>query len=220
LKRLLIVEDEWIVARFIQNVAISQGLKCIGIASSWEEAEALIEKRSPQLAIIDINIKGSVHGIEVAKRLKKRFADIPLLFLTAYKDVQTVKEAAEASPLAYLIKPVTAEELTANLILAASAASKIENDECAFAYSVCKNGVVYKDKEPIYLPTQERKVLALLLANLNSIVSYGLLYETLWDSPDEINEGSLRNTIVKLRKKLPDLIIETVKEIGYRLIKK
>lgn len=218
MKRLLIVEDEWIVARFIEDVAEAQDICCIGIASQWEEVLEITNHQTPQIAIVDINIKGGVDGIEVAKRLRQMF-DIPMIFLTAYKDVQTVKEAAEASPLAYLIKPVTAEELTANIILAANAVKTQRKNDGKSTYSVCKNGIVYKNDKMLTLTTNERKVLTLLISNANNVVTYDVFFQSIWNDPDKINEGSLRNIVMKLRKNLDDLTIETIKDLGYRLSK-
>ncbi|MDD2829232.1 MAG: response regulator, partial [Sulfuricurvum sp.] len=115
MKKLLIIEDNWMMAHVIDEVALSLDIDVTGIATSWNEATELLVEQIPDFVILDININGSVDGIEVARRLKEK--EIPFLFLTAYKDLEIIKEATKLSPLSYLIKPITPENLMATFLL-------------------------------------------------------------------------------------------------------
>ncbi len=209
----MIIDDEWMVRHFIEDVALTQDIDVSGTADSWESAEEILDSETVDFAIVDIEIKGNIDGIGVARRLKER--NIPFLFLTAYKDIATIKEAAELSPISYLIKPVTSENLIAALLLAMQ---KLEKPEAIKQiYTIDEDGLIYKQNVMMELSKHERAAFALLLKNRWHAVGYSAFFHTLWENPDEINEGSLRNIVAKLRKKLPDARIENIKDLGYKL---
>lgn len=210
---LLIIDDEWMVRHFIESVAVTQNIEVAGGAESWDEASKILSEKTVDFAIVDIGIKGNIDGIEVARRLKNR--GIPFLFLTAYKDITTIKEATELTPISYLIKPVTSENLIAALLIATQKLQNITPKDKI--YTLNSDGLIFKDSKVVELSKHERIVFSLLLQNQGHVVGYSVFFNSLWENPDEINEGSLRNIIVKLRKKLPDITIDNIKDTGYIL---
>jgi len=209
--RLLIVEDEWIVAHFIADVAIEQNCEIVGVSSSYDEALQVIHSSDVHFAILDINLKGPQSGIEIARVLKMK--RIPYIFLTAYKDIEIIQEAAELTPLSYLIKPVSQEEIVAALLIA----KNTKKQRQPMRFTLNKKGMILKDNEVIVLPNAEHIVFAQLLKNHSNIVPHEVFFAQLWENPDEINEGTLRNIIMKLRKKF-DLQIKNIKATGYCLV--
>lgn len=209
---LLIVEDEWLVAGFIADIALAQNIPVAGIADSYMEALRILEQERVDFAIIDINIRGVQSGIEVARFLKTR--SIPFLFLTAYKEMQTIQEAAELSPLSYLIKPISEEALSAAFLIARNFISV--KKPVKLPYEINAEGMIFHKGELLNLSSAERTVFALLLKNHRNVVSHELFFEHLWDDPDNINEGTLRNVILKLRKKY-GLKIDNIRNTGYAL---
>jgi len=107
---ILIVEDERLIARDIQQALVGFGYDAFGIAVSAEEAIAKVAERRPDLVLMDIRIKGYRDGIETATILRERFG-VPVVYLTAHADDATIQRAKQTEPLAYLMKPVTAAEL-------------------------------------------------------------------------------------------------------------
>ena len=107
---ILIVEDERIVAKDIQQTLGDLGYDAFAIASSAEEAIAHASERCPDLVLMDIRIKGQRDGIETAQILKTRFG-IPVVFLTAHADEATLERAKKTEPHGYLLKPVRPAEL-------------------------------------------------------------------------------------------------------------
>lgn len=207
MNKLIIIEDNWMMAHLIDDVATLLAIEVIGIATSWQEASELLLSQTPDFAILDININGAVDGLEVGRRLKQK--NIPFLFLTAYKDIEIIKEAALLSPLSYLIKPITPENLMAAFVLITTK-TKQEPLGNTLDYTVHEDEWVYKNNSQLDLSKSERHVLALLLKNRGHCVGYDtLLYSEI------SNSNSLRNTITTLRKKCPDLIIKNIKDMGY-----
>ncbi|MDD2781795.1 response regulator [Sulfuricurvum sp.] len=210
---LLIIEDEWLVAHFIADVALMQSIEVVGIAQSYDEAMEQIDKVHIDCAIVDINIKGPKHGIDVARILKSK--NIPFFFLTAYKDMDTIHEATALKPLSYLIKPISEENLIAAFVLFKNLLNTLPPKP--FPFSVDNNGTVLLEEKIIPLSVAERIVFAQLIKNRNNIVAHETFFALLWENPDEINGGTLRNIILKLRKQY-NLKINNIKNMGYTLL--
>ena len=115
--KILVVEDESIVAKDIAETLKSQGYDVPAIALSGEEAIQKTEAIRPDLVLMDIVLKGEVDGIEAAEQIRDRF-DIPVVYLTAYADNEIVKRARITGPFGYIIKPFEARELRTNIEMA------------------------------------------------------------------------------------------------------
>jgi PAS domain S-box-containing protein len=115
-KRVLVVEDESIVALEIQDRLMGFGYLAI-IASSGEEAIKKAVEFHPDIVLMDVMLKGGMDGIEAAGRIKKSM-DIPIVYLTAYSDENTLQRAKNTQPFGYLIKPFQARELNISLDIA------------------------------------------------------------------------------------------------------
>jgi PAS domain S-box-containing protein len=108
--KILIVEDEVIVARNIEKRLISAGYKVAGFASSAEEAIELAASLKPDLVLMDIKLKGKMDGIDAANAIRKSYR-LPIIYLTSYADEETFQRAKITEPFGYLIKPFELKEL-------------------------------------------------------------------------------------------------------------
>lgn len=116
--KILIAEDEAIIAESLYQVLMSLGYEPIEPAGTSDEAIALITETTPDLAIVDIHIGAPFNGFDVAALLQQK--NIPFIFLTALHDKETVKRAQAYSPKGYLVKPFNSENLFAAIELAIS----------------------------------------------------------------------------------------------------
>ncbi len=107
---ILIVEDEQIVAVDIRSHLERLGYRVVGTAGSGEEACRMAAALEPDLVLMDIRIDGPMDGIEAARRIR-RSRQIPVVFLTAYADVDTLERAKLIEPYGYIVKPFTEREL-------------------------------------------------------------------------------------------------------------
>ncbi len=123
--KILIVEDESIVAKDIQNSLKKIGYQISGVVNSGDKAIREVEENRPSIILMDIMIKGSMTGIETAKQIKERFS-IPVIFLTAYADDNTLNKAKVTEPYGYIIKPFREKELQTTIEMALY---KYEKDE-------------------------------------------------------------------------------------------
>ena len=101
---ILIVEDEALVASYIEEVLGESGFRVAGIAASGQEALSLAAQTLPTLALVDIRLTGAIDGVEVACSLRERFG-VPSIFLSGFADAETADRAAVARPLGFLPKP-------------------------------------------------------------------------------------------------------------------
>ncbi len=114
--RILVVEDEALVARELKGRLTQMGWDVVGIAYA-DEAIELARETQPDLLLTDIHLKGGVDGIDVANRICAEM-DIPVVFLTAYSDDETVTRAKSVTPFGYIIKPVENRELQITIEMA------------------------------------------------------------------------------------------------------
>jgi DNA-binding NarL/FixJ family response regulator len=108
----LIVEDELITAESISELLAEEDYEIVGIAKDASTALRLSRESElpPQVIVCDINIKGSVQGVELAGQLKKLYGS-EIIFLTAYSDTKTLASAFEADPVMYVVKPYNDTQL-------------------------------------------------------------------------------------------------------------
>lgn len=114
---ILIVEDERIIAHDLKKDLENFGYSVCGIASSGRDAITLAEDAHPDLVLMDINIKGNIDGVQVAKVMKNRF-NLPVIFLTGYADEATLERVKEVGPAGYLVKPFKQREIRAAIEIA------------------------------------------------------------------------------------------------------
>lgn len=108
--RIMLVEDEMIVAMDIRHRLERMGYEVVSHAVSGEEAVRLAKKCHPNLILMDIKIQGKMDGIETAELIRKN-QNIPIIYVTAYSDEGTLKRARLTEPFGYLIKPFEDREL-------------------------------------------------------------------------------------------------------------
>ena len=101
---ILVTEDESIVRKDIERCLVNLGYNVIATADNGEDAIEMALKHKPDLALMDIMIKGDMNGIAAAEEIKRNL-DIPVVFLTAYADENTLNEAKLAEPHGYILKP-------------------------------------------------------------------------------------------------------------------
>ncbi len=115
--KILIVEDENIVAKDIQNTLSRLGYEVPATASSAGMAFEKLEEVKPDLVFLDIRLKGDVDGIQIAERIKTEY-DIPVIFLTSYTDKNTLDRAKVTEPYGYLVKPFNEPDLQSTIEMA------------------------------------------------------------------------------------------------------
>ncbi|MCC5927082.1 MAG: response regulator [Bacteroidetes bacterium] len=115
--RLLIVEDERIVAMDLRHRLERFGYEVVDMVASGKAAMEAVETHQPDMVLMDIRIQGDIDGIETAALLHKKY-DIPHIYLTAHRDGETINRAKHTEPFGYLLKPFNDREIQTTIEMA------------------------------------------------------------------------------------------------------
>ena len=116
-KHVLIIEDEALIAEEISSTLILLDYSVAGIIMNGDRALDAIAHLQPDLILLDIHIKGSLTGIDLAHIIRKKYA-LPFLFLTAFSDKDTLEKAKKTMPYGYILKPFNETTIKVNLEMA------------------------------------------------------------------------------------------------------
>ena len=222
--KILVVEDESIVALDIKQLLLKLGHDVIGIAKDYKSAMELVHENTPSLVFMDINLKNSEKdGIDTAKDIQQ-YKNIPIIYLTAFCDEVTLTRAIATNPVSYLLKPYKLEDLKSTVLLAAYKSNRSNQPQMdsksarlGFGYFYNRvDEILYYENLYIKLSKNEKHLLNILIDAKGAIVSYTDIEYLIWpDSP--VSASSLRTLLYRLRAKLNYKLIETVHSAGCRL---
>lgn len=116
-RKILIVEDESIIALDIKHALELKGFDIVGITATGIDSLRLIEENKPDIILMDIMLEGDVDGITAAEVIKNRH-DIPIIYLTAHSDENTLNRAKGTEPYGYILKPVNENEMYSTIVTA------------------------------------------------------------------------------------------------------
>lgn len=116
--KILIVEDDFIIAEDIAQILSNAGYLVAGILARGEEVTDAIETQKPDLILLDITLAGKKSGIEVGEEIHRQYQNLPFIYLTSYTDQNTVEKAKHTFPAAYITKPFDERDLEIAIDLA------------------------------------------------------------------------------------------------------
>lgn len=102
--KVLIVEDEAIIAEDLADILSSNAYKVCGIARTYPKAIELLDSEQPDIILLDIQLKGERDGVDLARTIRESY-HMPFIFVSSHSDSATVKRASEMNPYGYLVKP-------------------------------------------------------------------------------------------------------------------
>lgn len=117
--KILVVEDETILAEDIVEGLRIQGYEALDYVTTGEEAIAVALRERPNLILMDVNLAGKIDGVEAASRIREQHP-VPVVYLSAYTDDDTIVRARNTEPFGYLVKPVEERELRSTIEMALS----------------------------------------------------------------------------------------------------
>lgn len=228
-QNVLIIEDEAITQRYLKDILGQYNLNSIDCYDNAKEALAHIKTKNYDMILMDINIKGSMDGIQLSREIL-RTRTIPIIFITAHSDSETFQEVLELSPYGFIAKPFSSQDVEVALQLAhkrfLAHKEKVQTEHVEetidiieitehYTYSKTENTLYFDDK-PVKLNAKQTILIEILSANLNNSVDYDTLIMALWEN-DYIADSALRTLVYSVRKLLPDLPISSHSKVGYSL---
>jgi len=152
--KVLIVEDEAIIAKDIENVFTKAGYKVVGSFLTGEAAIQAVDELEPDIVLMDIMLKGDMSGIQAAEVIREK-SNTPVVFLTAYADENTIDKARSAVPYGYIVKPFKENEVIATIEIALNKYK--EDQELIKERDMLKNMVIEKsDSDSIFVRADYR----------------------------------------------------------------
>jgi DNA-binding LytR/AlgR family response regulator len=148
--KILIVEDEGIIAEDMNQMLSDMGYEVLETAMDYEEALEILSTETPDLILLDVNLRGKKDGIDLAEVINEKY-QVPFIFTTSFSDTQTLERAKHVSPVNYLVKPFKKEQLFTAIemaLFAISEKTKVEelNKTEEVDNLVIKDSLFIKDK--------------------------------------------------------------------------
>ena len=223
--RVLIVEDEPSIAKLLQKILIQLECEKVWTCSSALCAFEIVKQEKIDLIFMDLNIEGNIDGIQCAKQIISQ-NDVLIAFATSYSDTDTLDEAIDVNTLNYLVKPYGKKDIEITLNLAKASRRKsqqITNKTKEKLIYIHHNYTidtvlrqVSEEGEIIKLSKKEFELLVILAKYAPYTVHRDKIIKEIWNNRT-IAASTLRETITRIRKKLPDIVISAVHGIGYQL---
>lgn len=214
MKILLVEDNKTITKALIYN--LEQNKYKVLSAENVSEAQNILEKEKIDLIILDITLPDG-NGFDLYQTIKEKY-NISTIFLTAKDDENDIVKGLELGAEDYVTKPFSTRELLAriNKILLRNRKKniiKIKDITCDID-KMC----IYKNDKEIPFSSLELKILMLLFTNLNKVITREYIIEKIWDwTGNDVYDNTVTVYMKRIREKLGNSIITTVKGVGYRI---
>lgn len=220
----LVVEDDKPIRNLITTTLKMNDYRFI-TAVRGNEAIMLSASHKPDIIILDLGLP-DIDGVEVIERIRT-WSDVPIIIVSARSEDRDKITALDKGADDYLTKPFSVDELLARLRVIQRRLMKSENisvtefvnGRLQIDYA---SGCVHLDDEELHLTPIEYKLLCLLAKNVGKVLTHKYIIQSVWGTPADNSEASLRVFMATLRKKLSDnsqALIQTHIGIGYRMMK-
>ncbi|MDP3465180.1 MAG: response regulator [Sulfuricurvum sp.] len=217
--KVLIVEDDLIVALDLSLVVKEMGCHVVGIAKNYCDALDVMTHNPANILLCDINLQTDKSGIDVVKDICLDY-NLSVIYLSASVDISTVKVAVDTNPCGYLVKPYRYAELFALLQLAMRQSKHSDDVDVAqilelgngYQFSK-KNRILIKDGSEIHLTAKERTLLSYLASHQHEVVCFEELEHHIWPN-NPISDSNRRTLIYRLHTKLDAIIITVIQAHG------
>lgn len=212
--KILLVEDNKSIIKGLEYAFAQNGYSC-EYCLSLDEAV----RKAPfnyDAAVLDIMLPDG-NGFDLFKKIR-RYSDLPVIFLTAVDDEDSVVNGLELGADDYITKPFSTRELIARIRRVANKNSKKNIITVSGVTLDLDKSAVFENGKQLELTALEYKLLSLLMQNAGKVVTRELIFEKIWDvSGNFVNDNTLTVYIKRIRKKLDADIIKTVKGMGYQV---
>ena len=221
--KILIVDDEQDILEFLSYNLKKENYE-VYTSTNGREAVEIAEKVLPNLILLDVMMPG-MDGIETCEQLraKPHLKDVIIAFLTARSEDYSQIAGFEAGADDYIPKPIKPKVLISRIKallkrMPSGAGAEDEINEVKSLYINREKYIVVKDGIEILLPRKEFELLFLLTSKQGRVFTRDEIFDTVWGSDIIVGERTIDVHIRKLREKLGDKHIQTIKGIGYKFV--
>jgi len=216
--RILILEDETILAISMQEFLEDSGYEVIHHTNSEQAFDAIYEKPF-DLLLLDVKVTGEQNGFELLASLRQAHISTPAIFITSLNDIEHLTQGYACGGCDYIRKPFDLAELKLRVeqVIKLHCFHSSDNIiELAFEYKFnTTTQQLTLDNEPIGLSKTETKILELLIKCRGSVVTYEMFWEEVWG--EWIDPTNIRVQVGSVRKKLKHDFIKNIRATGYSI---
>ena len=218
-ERILVVEDDQTIARFVELELAHAGYRVEKVADGTAALDAL-RNDPPDLVVLDLMLPG-VDGLEIARQIRETGSRMPILMLTARAETRDVVSGFESGADDYLRKPFEIPELLSRIaaLLKRTAHERAGQPLSASGVEVdVQSRRATLNGEPLDLTAKEFDLLAYLVANAGTVIPRDKILAAVWGSDRSTDSNVIEVFVCHLRNKIGDrenTIIQTIRGVGY-----
>ena len=225
-KKILIVEDELLSAKYLKTILEKNNFLVIDIIETGKQAIQTVKRLQPDLILLDVMLKDNISGCEVAEKIES-FSDAIIIFLSAYDDEEMLEYALKVDAYSYLMKPYRDAEIIMTVKMALNHQNKErqsaeENKSDPNLVHLChgyifnkKDNILSKNNRDIYLGDKGILLVKLLCENINHIVSNEQICRYIYQK--DINPNTLKSLVRRVRKVTDMDLIKNINSYGYKI---
>ncbi|MFT7860875.1 MAG: response regulator transcription factor [Sulfurimonas sp.] len=216
LSKILLLEDDPLFGETLTDMLEDEGYE-VALCPNGQAALDLTYKENFDLYLLDINVP-LIDGVTLLKELRAAEDETPAIFVTSHKEKEMMQEGFSNGGDDYIVKPFDNDELLlrTNALLRRFKKKK-KVTRCGLLIDRSRSIISY-NSEDLELSKREYEVLSLLIENANSIVSKEMILDELYSVSEGGSEGAVRVYINRIKQLLPELAVENVRGVGYKLV--
>ena len=216
LNKILLLEDDILLGETLVDLLEDEGYKVDHYPNGQDALDATFENKF-DLYLLDINVP-QIDGLTLLKELRDADDNTPAIYLTSHQEKDKLIEGFNNGCDDFLKKPFDNDELMVRIASVLKRTTP-QDSECVgrLCHDEVHKRIVY-DNQELDLSQKEYNLLLLLMKHANSTVPKELILDELWNSNDSGSDGALRVYINRLKHLLPDINIQNVRAVGYKLV--
>ena len=217
MKRIFLLEDDPLIAKGLRFSLESEGF-ALSVCQTLSQALGAVFAEPYDLALVDLTLPDG-NGTQLVKLIKERLPELPVLILTARDDENDVVEGFDLGADDYVTKPFGSRALVSRV---KNLLRRYQKDEAVLSAGDVSVDLsaerVYKNGEEIRLSALEYRIFVLLMQNRGSTVPRERILDRIWDlAGNFVNDNTLTVYVKRIREKLGENAVVTVKGVGYRV---
>ncbi len=216
LNKILLLEDDTLFAETLVDLLEEDGFEVNHFPNGQDALDATFTSKFDAY-LLDINVP-LIDGLSLLHELRGADDNTPAIFLTSHKSKDMLENGFLSGGDDYMTKPFDADELILRLKAVLKRSKKSEPKLLGKLSHNELHKTIYHDGNELDLSKKEYELLMIFMSHVDKVVTKELIYEELWSSSEGGSDGAIRVYINRLKQLLPDMKIENIRGVGYRLV--
>ena len=216
MNKILLLEDDLLFGETLVDLLEDEGFEVSHFPNGQDALDATFSLKFDAY-LLDINVP-LIDGVSLLDELRSADDNTPAIFLTSHKSKEMLEKGFLSGGDDYMTKPFDSDELLLRLNALLKRSKKNEPESIGKLSHNKSHKTISYDGRGLDLSKKEYDLLVLFMININENVTKELIYEKLWSSSQSASDGAIRVYINRLKQLLPDMKIENIRGIGYKLV--